>query len=128
MCSVDKYRKSWIKNIIHNYAAAKWRPCPKYFRKNMKLYIYPTIRKGSDELVTSDSVRMDGDVQLLFEYLRQNRFILDIPGGMSQQLHVKAHEVLQMILDDNPDWEKYVPMTVSKTIKKKKLFGYTPPE
>ncbi|NOX87147.1 MAG: TonB-dependent receptor [Chlorobi bacterium] len=96
----------------------------KMFPQNMKLYIYPTIRKGGNEMVTSASVKMDDDVQLLFEYLRKNRFILDIPSGMSQQLHIKAYEVLQMIQDGNPDWEKYVPMTVAKTIKEKKLFGY----
>jgi len=97
----------------------------KMFPKNMKLYIYPTIRKGGTELITSSSIKMEDDVQLLFDYLLKNRFILDIPNGMSQQLHVKSREVLQMIENGDPNWEKYVPMTVSKTIKEKKLFGYS---
>ncbi len=96
----------------------------KMFQQNMKLYIYPTLSKGSDELITSASVKMDDDVHLLFEYLRRNRFILDIPCGMSQQLFMKSREVLQMIREGRPEWEKYVPMTVANTIKKKKLFGY----
>jgi len=95
------------------------------FPKNMKLYIYPTLRKGSNEIITSDSVKMDDDVKLLFEYLRKNRLILDIPNGMSKQLQVKSYDVLKMIQRGNPDWEKYVPMVVAQTIKKKKLFGYT---
>ena len=97
----------------------------KMFPDNMKLYIYPTLSKKSDELITSSSVKMDKDVQLLFEYLRMNRLILDIPCSMTQHLYVKSHEVLKMIQDGNPDWEKYVPMTIGRTIKEKKLFGFT---
>jgi hypothetical protein len=41
---------------------------------------------------------------------------------MSEQLHVKAREVLKMIRSNNPDWEKFVPMIVAKVIKEKDLF------
>ena len=96
----------------------------KMFPKNMKLYTYPTIRKGEKELVTSSSIKMDEDVKLLFDYLRLKRFILDIPSGMSQHLHVKAHEVLQMIEQNNPEWQEYVPASVADTIREKRLFGF----
>ncbi len=94
----------------------------KMFPTNMKLYIYPTLRKNNEELITSKSIKMEDDVRLLYEYLLNNRFILDLKSDMSKQLHVKSQQVLKMIQDGNNEWEKYVPMSVAKTIKEKKLF------
>jgi len=94
----------------------------KMFPKNMKLYIYPTTRKETNEVVTSETIKMDGDVRLLYNYLKVNRFILDIKSSMSEQLHIKSREVLKMIRDGNPQWERYVPMVVAQVIKEKNLF------
>jgi hypothetical protein len=96
----------------------------KLFPDNMKLYIYPTLSKEYGELVTSASVKMEKDVQLLFEYLRVNRFILDLVSGMTEHLHITSHEVLEMIRKGQEGWEEYVPAQVAGTIKEKKLFGY----
>ena len=92
----------------------------------MKLYIYPTARKGTKEMVTSDNIKMDDDVRFLYDYLKINRFILDIKSSMSEQLHIKAKEVLKMIREDNSEWERYVPMIVADEIKKKNLFKKKP--
>ena len=94
----------------------------KMFPKHMKLYIYPTARKGTKEMVTSENINMDDDVRYLYDYLKANRFILDLDSSMSEQLHVKAREVLKMIRSNNSDWEKFVPMVVAKVIKEKGLF------
>ncbi len=97
----------------------------KLFPENMKLYIYPTARRDSKELVTSDSIRMEKDVALLFEYLRMNRFILDIPGRISNDMQIKSHEVLEMLQQGDPRWEEYVPPAIASRIREKKLFGYS---
>ncbi len=96
----------------------------KLFATNTKLYVYPTLRKNGNEdvLITSQDIHLKEKHRLLYEYLHQNRYILDLKSDMAKQLHVKSHEVLQMIQENNPDWEKYVPMTVAKTIKEKDLF------
>ncbi|PIY34227.1 MAG: hypothetical protein COZ08_03060 [Bacteroidetes bacterium CG_4_10_14_3_um_filter_42_6] len=97
----------------------------KLFPENMKLYIYPTIKKvrGQQMLLTAKDVKMDEDVQLLFEYLKMKRSVLDLETSMSDQLHIRSHEVLNMIQNGKPDWEKYVPMKVAKSIKEKGLFA-----
>ena len=94
----------------------------KMFPLNMKLYVYPTLRKEEGRLISSSDIKMDEDVQLLFRYLKHNRFILDLKTGMTEQLYIDSHTVLDMIKDGNPEWERYVPMNVAKTIKEKKLF------
>ncbi len=94
----------------------------KMFPLNMKLYIYPTLLQESGELVTSKSVKMDDDLKTLYQYLQENKFILDLKSKMSKQLHITSHQVLEMIKAGNNEWEKYVPMSIAKIIKEKKLF------
>lgn len=92
------------------------------FPSNMKLYIYPTKRSGNEEIITSDNMNMDDDVLLLFKYLKENRFILDIESGIVKQLHISTRQVHKMIIDGNSTWEKFVPMSVAKIIKEKDLY------
>ena len=96
----------------------------KLFPSNIKLYIYPTLDQEGKKLITSRDLVLDGATKHLYEYLLEQRFILDIKSNMSDQLRVKSIEVSRMISENNPEWEKYVPMVVAETIKKKKLFGY----
>jgi len=92
----------------------------KLFASNTKLYVYPTLK--GEALVTSEGIHLARQHRLLYDYLHENRFILDLNSDMSKQLHVKSREVLKMIQENNPEWEKYVPMIVAKTIKEKGLF------
>jgi len=94
----------------------------KLFNKNSKMYIYPTMKEGSGELITSENIRMEEDVKMLFDYLVYNRFILDIQTTLIKELYVNSHEVLHMIKTGNKDWKKYVPITIAQRIKKKNLF------
>ena len=96
----------------------------KLFAKNTKLYVYPTLRKkeNNEVLIASRDIRVKEKYRLLYEYLLQNRYVLDLKSDLSKQLHIKSHQVLEMIQNNNPEWEKYVPMTVAKTIKEKGLF------
>jgi len=96
----------------------------KLFPQNAKLYIYPTLKGEGKEmvLITSKNIQVDEQIRLLYDYLLQNRLILEINSEMSEQLHIKSREVLKMIREGNPEWENYVPMAVSRTIKEKQLF------
>ena len=95
----------------------------KLFPQNLKLYIYPTLKKDSKDLITSRNIRVKNSIRALYQYLQDNHFILDIQSNMSEQLHIKSREVLKMIQKGKTEWEKYVPMDVANTIKEKSLFG-----
>jgi len=97
----------------------------KMFPKNIKLYIYPTVDKDSKTLKTSKDIKLSEQAKLLCDYIIANKFILNIPGKLANQLHVKSHEVHEMIKNGNPEWEKYVPMIIAEKIKEKGLFGYS---
>lgn len=92
----------------------------KLFPSNLKLYIYPTINSGSKELLTSKSIELDKKLDGLYKYLKDNGFIRDLKSNMKAQLHVKSREVNKMIEDNNPEWEKYVPIAVAEMIKNNK--------
>jgi len=97
----------------------------KMFPKNIKLYIYPTIDEVSKTLITSKDIKLSDSAKLLCDYIVANKFILNIPGKIASQLHVKSYEVHKMIEKGNPEWEKYVPMIIAQKIKDKGLFGYS---
>ncbi len=98
----------------------------KMFPENMKLYIYPTVRKDTREVITSKNITLADDVALLYRYLQKNRFIIELKSSISEQLHIRSEEVLAMLKQGNAEWENFVPMVVAKMIKEKKLFGYKP--
>jgi len=94
------------------------------FPKNTKLYIYPTPKTEGEKIrmVNSKNIEIEDDIRPIYDYLIQNRFILDLKSELPQHLFIKSREVLKMIQEGNPDWEHYVPMSVAKTIKEKQLF------
>ena len=94
----------------------------KMFLSNMKLYIYPTKKTEKSDLIKSDDIKMDNDVKILVEYLKEKRFILDINSAMVNQLHISTRKVHKMIVDGDSAWEKYVPISVAKIIKDNNLY------
>jgi hypothetical protein len=50
--------------------------------------------------------------------------ILDLKSELPEHLFIKSREVLKMIQENNPEWEKFVPMQMARTIKEKGLFGF----
>jgi len=121
---VPTFEKVLSKKYYNNLKGGILEAISKMFPENVKLYVYPTKRNDNEEIVTTSSIKMDSDVRYLFDYLKENRFILDINSAMINQLHIKTREVHTMIKEGDPMWEKYVPMRVAEIIKNKNLYGY----
>ncbi len=96
----------------------------KLFMKNLKVYVYPGQADKNDEVMTIENMPVADDISHLFQHLRENKFILDIPGCKREVLPYFSHLVLQKIKDQDPEWEQMVPKYVSAFIKTRKLFGY----
>ncbi|MBN2747594.1 MAG: hypothetical protein JXR34_12780 [Bacteroidales bacterium] len=93
------------------------------FRKNTKMYIYPTKTERDAELVSSKDVFLEADVKNLYEYLIKNKLILDITPRHIDELSIRSKEVLQLIGEHRDDWKKYVPKQVADFIIQKRLFS-----
>lgn len=96
------------------------------FGTNVKLYIYPAIRQGSDQLFTLADFESElpDKLRALFRYLRDNNKLEDIQNANVGNLHIISDNVLAMIRKGENGWEKFVPSKVSDAIKSNGLFDY----
>ncbi len=100
----------------------------KLFMNNLKVYIYPGRTKSTEQVIKIANMPIDDDIKHLIEHLKENKYILDIPGYRKEVLPYFSHIVLQKIKNNDTEWEQMVPKYVSAFIKTHKLFGYQPSE
>jgi len=94
------------------------------FPGNVRLYVYPSVIPGSNELMDARKIKIDPEMIYLYEHLLATRQIVDIKNYKQDFLKIGASKVLKLIQSDNPKWEKYVPQKIISLIKEKSLFGY----
>jgi len=97
------------------------------FGTNVKLYIYPALRKlDGDELFTLNDFERDLPEKLkpLFRYLMENNKLEDVRKANVSNLHIISDNVLAMIKRGESGWEKFVPSKVEEAIKEHGLFDY----
>lgn len=96
------------------------------FGTNVKLYIYPSLRMGSDQLFTLADFEKELPTNLrsLFRYLMDNNKLEDIRNANVSNLHIISDNVLAMIRKGQEGWEKFVPSKVEEAIKENGLFDY----
>ncbi len=94
------------------------------FGKNVRIYVYPAMQEGSEELMNSHNLPIPEEVKFLYQHLQNNRQIIDITGFKPEVLHIFSKEVLHQIRQGETGWEKLVPAKVANQIKEQFLFGY----
>jgi hypothetical protein len=60
----------------------------------------------------------------LFRYLLDNNKLEDVQNADADNLHIISDNVLEMIHNNEPGWEKFVPRRAEEVIKENGLFGY----
>lgn len=96
------------------------------FGTNVKLYIYPSLRYGTEELFTLTDFEneLPDNLKPLFRYLIANNKLEDIRNANTNNLHIISDNVLAMIRKGEDGWEKFVPSKVAEAIKENGLFDY----
>jgi hypothetical protein len=96
------------------------------FGNNVKLYIYPAVKKDSTDLFTLKDFEatLPDNLKNLFRYLMDNNKLEDIRDANVSNLHIISDNVLAMIRKGEPGWEKFVPHKVEEAIKEQGLFDY----
>lgn len=93
------------------------------FGNNIKLYIYPALRKDNTLFTLKDfEETLPDNLKYLFRYLMDNNKLEDITDANIQNLRIISDNVLAMIRKNEPGWEKFVPHKVEEAIKKRHLF------
>ncbi len=95
------------------------------FGTNIKLYVYPALRKDGSLFTLKDfESELPDNLKSLFRYLVDNNKLEDIDDANIANLHIISDNVLAMIRKREEGWEKFVPHKVEEAIKQHGLFDY----
>jgi hypothetical protein len=95
----------------------------KLLEPKTKLYIYPAHDDEKVKIQTLDTLNIESEQIHLLKYLKENKLIEGIDDYNPDVVSIWSRRVLKMIQDGTEGWEKFVPSSVAKTVKKKCLFG-----
>lgn len=93
------------------------------FRDIVKVYIYP-YKSEEGQMETLENLQVPQKYQHLYNHLIHMKQIHTVKEFNQDLLHIYSSKVLQMIVNNEPGWEKMVPELVAKAINEKCLFGH----
>lgn len=94
------------------------------FKKHVRFYVYPAMQEGSEELMNANNLPIPQGVKFLYQHLLNSQQIINIEKYNRDILHIFSAQVLQMINNDEDQWEQMVSRKVAAAIKERSLFGY----
>lgn len=117
---LDRLNEKYYQNMETRLLAA----FGELFSRNVKIYVYPAMQEGSEELMTARNLPIPEGLKFLYEHLLDSRQIIGIEGYNPNILHIFSKNVLELIQAGEDSWEQMVPGKVADIIKEKYLFGY----
>lgn len=111
----------------HNLSGGILEAIGKMFFKDLKIYMYPLKVNDSDEILNSENLKVHPRMRDLYHFFKHNGKVIDITDYDSSILTVYSRTILEMISKSQPGWEEMLPGGISELIKRRKLFGYSPP-
>ena len=97
----------------------------KLFYRDLKVFLYP-MENENGEIVTSQNLKVHPRMKELYKFFAYNGKVVDITDFDKGHLKIFSREVLKMINEATPGWEKLLPEGIAEIIKKYELFGYDP--
>ncbi len=94
------------------------------FKNDLKLFVYPLQEQVNGYLATVDTVQVGGELQKLFEYLRDRGSFVGLDNFSPECLPIFSRDVLKRIAAQDETWEQMVPSAVADLIKQRGYFGY----
>ena len=92
------------------------------FKSHLKLFVYPMLK--GEGTVTVDTVRVDAELQPLYDYLSGRGSFVDLDNFNPDYLPILSRDVLRRIAAGDASWEHMVPDEVAALIKKRSFFGH----
>ena len=96
----------------------------KFFRNDMRVYLYPYKDPKTHELLTSENLKVSDNLKELFKYFKLNRRIVDIDDFNLEHAEIYSREILHKIACHEKGWENQVPEGVAEMIKERGMFGF----
>ena len=92
--------------------------------RDTKLYVYP-YQEEDGGLVDCEHFDCPKGLKHFYQHLMDNHYVVPITSYDFKCLSIWSRVVLEMIQKGTSGWEDKVPPSVAKTVKQKKLFGYS---
>lgn len=97
----------------------------KLFYRDLKVFLYP-MEGEEGENINSQNLKVHPRMKELYKFFAYNGKVVDITEFDKDHLKIFSREVLKMIHEGIPGWEKMLPKGIAELIIKDKLFGYDP--
>jgi hypothetical protein len=94
------------------------------FKNGLKLYVYPLQPAPDEELKTVDHIKVQPDLQPLYDYLAGRGSFVNLDNYRPEYLTIFSRDVLRRIAANDDSWESMVPEEVADLIKRRGFFGY----
>jgi hypothetical protein len=95
------------------------------FKNDLKLYVYPVQPSPEDELKTVDDIKVQPELQPLYDYLAGRGSFVHLDNYRPEFLPIFSRDVLRRIAANDESWESMVPADVAALIKRREFFGFT---
>ena len=97
----------------------------KLFYRDLKVYMYPYHDQKTGEYINSQNLKVHPRMKELYKFFHKNGKLVNIDNFEPEILDIFSRTVLKMIVKGEKGWEEMLPEGIAKTIKEKKLFGYS---
>ena len=97
------------------------------FKNGLKLYVYPLQPSPDEELKTVDDIKVQPEIQPLYDYLAGRGSFVNLDNYRPECLPIFSRDVLRRIAANDDTWETMVPEQVAELIKRRGFFGFVKP-
>jgi len=116
----EKYYTELPGGILENFG--------RLFKNELKVYVYPLQRHPGDELQTIGTLKVNPELQLLYDYLVRRGSFVQLDNFNPKYLSIFSRDVLKRIASGDEGWDEMVPPQVAAIIRERGFFGYTKKE
>src|SRR5437773_12441626 len=116
----EKYYAELPGGILENFG--------RLFKNDLKVYVYPLRRQEGDELQTIRTLKVNPELQLLYDYLVRRGSFVQLDNFNPKYLPIFSRDVLKRIASGDESWNEMVPPQVAELIRQRGFFGYTKKE
>ncbi len=116
----EKYYAELPGGILENFG--------RLFKNDLKIYVYPLQRHLGDELQTIHTLKVNPELQLLYDYLVRRASFVQLDNFNPKYLSIFSRDVLKRIASGDESWDEMVPPQVAAIIRERGFFGYTKKE
>ena len=117
---LDVFDENYYKNLSGGILEA----FGKFFRQDMRVYLYPYKDPETHELLTSNNLKVQDNLKELYKYFKLNKRIVDIQNYNPDYSEIYSREILNKIANHEQGWETQLPFGVAEMIKERGMFGY----